>query len=287
MVLEDIVIPESMECHPARMLIVGFIYAIIGIFLGYFVFGKYASISGIFITTIPLVLIVYRTIRYEEEKCVQITKELPLLKEHTRAMLLFIYLFLGMAFAYSVCFTILPDNMVKTIFEAQIETVTSVRGGMSSVGQFTGTEGRLGMILANNFKVLAFCILFSFLYGSGAIFILAWNASVIGVAMGDIVRTGLQGIADYTNIDFFYNYFQAFPMSLTYLIHGIPEVAAYFFAALGGGIISVGMARYQRHHHSNENVRHIIFDSLDLLILSVLILVAAALVEVYVTPVVF
>ena len=284
MVLEDMVIPESMECHPSRMLIVGFIYSTLGIFLGYFVFGKYASISGIFLTTMPLVVIVYRTIRYEECKDLEIKKEYPLLKEHMKALSVFIYLFIGMALSYSMWFTFLPENMVKVICDSQIETVTSVRGSMSATGQFMGLSSKFELILLNNLRVLGFCILFSFLYGSGAIFILTWNASVIGVAMGDIVKTGLKNVASYSNMDFLYAYFQTFPMSLTYLVHGIPEITAYFTAALGGGIISIAVAR---HHYASEDFKHIVLDSVQLLLLSVVILVIAAFIEVYITPVLF
>jgi len=284
MVLEDVVIPESMECHPSRMLIVGFVYSTIGIILGYLVFGKYASISGIFLTTIPLVVIIYRTIRYEECKDLEIQKEYPLLKEHLKALSLFIYLFIGMALSYSLWFTILPDSVAKVICGSQIETITTVRGGLTSIGKATDEAANLELILSNNLRVLAFCILFSFLYGSGAIFILTWNASVIGVAMGDVVRTALKSVGDMTNQQFLYTYFQTFPMSLSYLVHGIPEIAAYFTAALGGGIISIAVAR---HHYSSEHFKHIILDSLDLILLSLVILVVAALTEVYVTPVLF
>ena len=284
MVLEDVVIPESMECHPSRMLIVGFVYSTIGIILGYLVFGKYASISGIFLTTIPLVVIIYRTIRYEECKDLEIQKEYPLLKEHLKALSLFIYLFIGMALSYSLWFTILPDSVAKVICGSQIETITTVRGGLTSIGKATDEAANHELILSNNQRVLAFCILFSFLYGSGAIFILTWNASVIGVAMGDVVRTALKSVGDMTNQQFLYTYFQTFPMSLSYLVHGIPEIAAYFTAALGGGIISIAVAR---HHYSSEHFKHIILDSLDLILLSLVILVVAALTEVYVTPVLF
>ncbi|MCX6695709.1 MAG: stage II sporulation protein M [Candidatus Altiarchaeota archaeon] len=284
MVLEDIVIPESMECHPSRMLIVGFVYSTIGMFLGYFVFGKDASISGIFLTTIPLVVIIYRTMRFEECKDLEIKKEYPLLKEHMRALMLFIYLFVGMVFSYSLWFTLLPEQMVATVCGSQMETIESIRNVVApaTTGQITALDPRFELILQNNLRVLAFCILFSFLYGSGAIFILVWNASVVGVAMGDIARTALRSVGSYTHINAIQVYFQTLPISLSYLIHGIPEILAYFTAALGGGIISIAVAR---HHYSTDNFKHIVIDSLDLIILSIVILVAAAFIEVYVTPV--
>ena len=46
-------------------------------------------------------------------------------------------------------------------------------------------------IFFNNLKVLIFCIGFAFVYGVGAIFILVWNASVIGTAIGSFIRSEL------------------------------------------------------------------------------------------------
>ena len=36
---------------------------------------------------------------------------------------------------------------------------------------------------------MAFCLLFSLIYGSGAIFILTWNASVLGTAIGNYIKS--------------------------------------------------------------------------------------------------
>ena len=136
-------------------------------------------------------------------------------------------------------------------------------------------------ILLINTRVWIFCILFSFLYGGGAIFILAWNASIIGVAIGNIFRsvTSTYALADHTTL--LYNYFNAFPMSMSYMIHGIPEIAAYFLGTLGGGIISVAVIK---HDIRSKNFRHVLIDSVDLLLISLIILVVAGFMEVYVTP---
>ncbi len=40
---------------------------------------------------------------------------------------------------------------------------------------------------------MIFCLLFAFLYGVGAIFILVWNASVLGAAIGVFAKTQLSG----------------------------------------------------------------------------------------------
>jgi len=68
------------------------------------------------------------------------------------------------------------------------------------------------------------------------------------------------------------------------MIHGFPEIAAYFIAALAGGIISVAIIRKDLR---GERMWSIFQDALILIIISVVILVVAGLMEVYLTPVLF
>ena len=120
MVLESIIIPAEMERHPKRMLIVGFVYATIGLVLGLFIFGKYASLASIFLTSMPLIVIVYKAIALEEKKDLIIHKEFSLMKEHKYVLSFFMYLFMGMLVAYAFWFFILPADTTSSLFESQI-----------------------------------------------------------------------------------------------------------------------------------------------------------------------
>jgi uncharacterized membrane protein SpoIIM required for sporulation len=203
------------------------------------------------------------------------------MKEHRFILSFFIFLFIGMVLAYSFWFTFLPSDMVNTAFESQIETIMSITGrDVTATGAAT-TDSPLVSILSNNFRVWAFCILFSFLYGAGAIFILTWNASVIGTAIGDLLRTTIVKYAEASRISLIYNYFMAIPVGFSYLVHGIPEIMGYFLGALAGGVISVAVVR---HDYRTREFRKIVIDSLDLIILSAIVVVLAGVVEVYLTP---
>ncbi|MEM4710985.1 MAG: stage II sporulation protein M, partial [Candidatus Woesearchaeota archaeon] len=137
----------------------------------------------------------------------------------------------------------------------------------------------------NNIKVLLFCILFSFLYGAGAIFILLWNASVIGAAIGMFIRNSLSEIFLITGNLTIADYFSVVSIGLTkYIIHGFPEILAYFVGALAGGIISIAVIN---HDFSTRKFEHILVDAADLLMLSIFLIFLAALLEVYVTPLIF
>lgn len=280
MVLESIIKVKKVEKSPWEMFYVGFFYSTLGLFLAGWVFGSYASLSAIFITTVPLIVIMCKVMKLEESKDLEIHKETTLLKEHEKALELFIFLFLGMVFAYSFWFTILPQSVGETLFGFQIEILESITG--RSIGYATNVN-LLETILYNNFKVLGFCILFSFIYGAGAIFILTLNASVVGVFAGDILREALSNFAGFTHLQYLSHYFQSFPFPFCILIHGIPEMASYFMGALAGGIISFAVVN---HDFKSPEFKYILIDSLDLIIFALVLWFIAGIVEVFVTPII-
>lgn len=288
MVLESLVIPSEMEKTPRDMFYVGFLYASLGLFLAHWIFGSYSSLASVFITAMPMVVIMYKVLKLEERKDVEFSiyekygrplKRSFLIKEHGRAVSLFIFMFIGMVISYTLWSTILPEDVINRLFESQIETIKAIN--VKAVGNAIDPDNALTSILYNNFKVLMFCILFSFLYGSGAIFILTWNASVIGVAVGNIIRRSIIECSGMSQSMFIYNYLGTFSISFSYAIHGIPEIAAYFIGALGGGIISIAVTN---HDIKSDRFKGIIIDSADLIILSCILLFIAGLIEVYVTP---
>ena len=281
MVLESIINPESQEKHPKDMLIVGFLYSTAGLFLSLWIFGGQSSIPQIFLTSLPLVVIVNNAFKLEEEKTKREKKFL--IKEHGPILSLFMYLFIGLLVSYAFWFTVLPPDTVFNVFDTQINTIEDITGQNISATAFaTYKQSRLKVILLNNLTVLSFCILFSFLYGGGAIFIHTWNASVIGVAVGSVMRSSLSSYAGSLNWVFLQQYLASFTVSFSYMVHGVFEIAAYFLGAVAGGIISFAVVN---HDYQTRKFKRIVFDSLDTVILSVLLIFFAGLVEVYVTPI--
>ncbi|MBU0761704.1 MAG: stage II sporulation protein M [Candidatus Altiarchaeota archaeon] len=269
MVLESIVVPSRWEKHPGRMLYIGFAYASVGLLLGFFVFGSYASLSAIFLTTMPLVVIMYKALTDEEGKDCRVCGEISMLKEHAHILYFFTYLFIGIVLAYSVWSAFLPEDVSENLFSYQTEIIEAI-SDIGSAGAFHSQANVVWLILSNNLVVLGFCILFSFLYGCGAIFILTMNASILGVAIGSGVKTmygeGLLAVVSYSS---------------RYLIHGIPEILSYFIGALAGGILSSAVIN---HHYKTPKFKKIMVDVAVLTALSVMLLVASAFVEVYATP---
>jgi uncharacterized membrane protein SpoIIM required for sporulation len=280
--LEFLIKPRKAERKPIEMLAIGFFYALIAVLLATFLFYKSAALekySSVFVVTFTTILslpFMYYLIRLEEKKEDKIREEKVLIKEHGKALTALLFLFLGYILAFSLAFILMPQDMINTNFQAQIDSYCSINAGdLKNCAQVTGRSigvdfksklNAFSSILSNNFFVMLTILLFSFVFGAGAIFILAWNASVIGVAMGLFTKGSLANM----------------PLSfLRYLIHGIPEIAAYFVTALAGGIISISIIR---HKFGKKEFWHTVQDSLDLVILALIILILAAIVEVFFTP---
>jgi uncharacterized membrane protein SpoIIM required for sporulation len=173
----------------------------------------------------------------------------------------------------------MPEAFTQATFKIQSATIQAINTKLA--GNFTSTR-TLTHILVNNLKVLSFCISFSFLYGAGAIFILTWNASVISAAIGNLIRNNLSGIASKTGFSYVASYLHIFSLGfLRFFIHGIPEILAYFIAAIAGGIISAAVIREK---FGTKNFEKIILDSANLVLISIAILIIAAFIEVYITP---
>jgi len=282
MVLESIINPLKAEQNPLRLFGIGFMYATIGLFLSLLVFEEHASLVMVFLTVFACVPLLYSTMKLEEKKDILIEKEYSLLKEHSKAISFLVLLFIGMVVAFSLWYVLLPAGASESLFKVQTQMISSLNRQIT--GNITGA-GVFGKIFLNNLKVMIFCILFSFLYGAGAIFILTWNASVIGVAVGNFIKTHLSTYATELGVNSIGTYFYATSLGLLrYSLHGIPEILAYFVAGLAGGIISVAVIK---HNYSTKAFERILLDSSNLIILSVFILFVAAAIEVFVTPIFF
>jgi len=281
MVIESIFSPGRAERHPFEMFLLGIFYGSIGIGLALWIFKEWSSMVMVFLTATACIPLMYRTLKYEEAKDKEISGELPLMKQHFKALLFFVMLFLGFTIAFSFWNFVLPEKIVATAFLAQSKTIQSINtptGAATSLNVFM-------KVFVNNIRVLFFCIFFSFFYGAGAIFILAWNGSVIGTAIGGLARNKLSEFLAKAGAVNAGHYFHVISAGLIrYLPHGIFEILGFFMGGLAGGIISVAVVN---HDFATKEFNHILADSLDLLILSIMIIFFAALIEVYVTPSLF
>lgn len=288
MVLESILNPSQAEKKPYLMVILGFVLTCLATLIGYRFFSEYASIVVVAFIAVGATPLMYRIIKYEEEKDLLDLPQRILLEEHWKALSAFMFLFLGIALATTLLYILLPIGVEAEVFKAQHDTFIDISGVTGKV-TLSSTAGdsvnRFTHIFFNNITVLLIAIVFSFIYGAGAIFVLTWNATVIGVAMGYYIRHSLSFYAEHVGLTKAASYFSVIAVGLTqYLIHGFFEILGFFVGALAGGIISVALIR---HDLSSAKFEHIILDAADLLLIAVGLIFFAAILEVWVTPLIF
>ena len=276
MVIESLVNPFKAERTPWEMFFVGMFYSSVAVLLSLWIFKPHASLVMVFLTVTACVPIMYGTMKLEEKKDMEIDDEKILIKEHGKALTFFIFLFLGITISFTLWYIFLPADLTHTLFSIQTKTISDINTQIT--GQGINSLPLFSKIFLNNVKVLMFCLIFAFIYGFGAIFILTWNASVIGTAIGNFVRSNI-------STPNFVLYFQVTSLGiLRYMLHGIPEILAYFVGGLSAGIISIAIIR---HDFRSKKFQHVLLDSTDLLLLSLALLLIAALIETFVTPVLF
>jgi len=285
--LEMLINPKKAQKRSWEMFFIGLLYGSLSIFLVNWIFAQdpvLSKYSGILIVTFCVMFstpFMYYMIKLEEEKNIRYEGMLRILKEHSKAIFAFLWLFVGFIVAFSFWYIVLSGGNLN--FKVQIETFCQINKpnnfndcvaqyGIKSPIRTTGfasAKDRIVSIFSNNVYVLIFTLVFSLIFGAGAIFVLAWNASVIAAAIGIFTKSKITDL----------------PIGVTrYMIHGLPEIAAYFIGALAGGIVSVAIIKHDIH---NEKFWGILQDALNLIIIAVVILFISALIEVFITPALF
>ena len=226
MVLEKLVSIRDAIRHPTWMFLIGGLISVICIFIAFLVFPSNIGLFSVFLITFAMTPFMCGLMKYEEieteEEFGQRAK-MNIFQRHGDVIKVYAAFFSGMVLSLSILFLILPEATVQKIFDDQVKEIQAITGNVAFQSSFQ-------KIIFNNVSVLFLSLLFAFLFGSGAIFILAWNASVLSAAIGLVAQSvgGLHG----------------FPTAiLTFLPHGSFEILAYFIAGVAGGLISAVITR--------------------------------------------
>jgi uncharacterized membrane protein SpoIIM required for sporulation len=109
-------------------------------------------------------------------------------------------------------------------------------------------------LFTNNFSVLLLLFMFSLVLGAGSVWLISWNASVIGVLIG----------------------YRLDPFILVKILpHGILEFGGYFLGAVAGGILSAAIIQ----ERIKTEYKRVILDSLVYFGISTLMILLGALLE--------
>ncbi len=283
--LETIINPKKVEKRPWKMFFIGLIYASLSLLLVHWFFSddpNLSNASGMLVVLFCIMFsfpFMYFIIKREEKEDEEVEGIFSIWQAHKDAIYAFMWLFFGFVVAFSFWNIVLQD---ANLLNFQIQTYCQI----NSPGDVSGcveqySSGKINVtgasisgirflsIVENNVYVMIFTLIFSLIFGAGALFILVWNASVIAAAIGIFTKYNLSEI----------------PLGIArYAIHGLPEIAAYFITALAGGIFGVGLIRHGIH---DKKFLKVLENVIILIFLALLILIVAALIEVYITPLIF
>jgi uncharacterized membrane protein SpoIIM required for sporulation len=269
MVLESLITAKLAENDPWKMLPLSFIYSSVAVVLSSWIFpsNDLAVVAFTVIASIPLMVSI---MRFEEDK-EEMSRNINL-GLHKQLLPFFAYFFFGLTLSFTFWFSVLPAQLAGSLFSSQLHTINDINSYVVSGNIIK--SGEFWRIFLNNVRVLAFAIIFSLLYGAGAIFIITWNASLVGVAIASLARSSVAVAAGTTAG----HYVTSYSLQIVkYMLHGMPEIMGYFVGGLAGGILSVSLVKKE---FGTELFNKALKDFSMLCVISVVFLFVAALIEV-------
>jgi uncharacterized membrane protein SpoIIM required for sporulation len=260
MVLDRVLGRDILTDQPDVAFFIGFIFVLIGFISSYLIFSAGMSIAMIGFSSLLILPYIIKIMRPESSHYTSV------FDKKNSTIKFFGYLFLGMALAYTVLFGVLNPTTLETAFAMQLDIVNpgrTMEGSFTAAGlEFNPTQLFME-IVSNNIIIVVIAILMSFVYGSGAIFILNYNASIAGIVYGSNINLFIWG-------ETAVNYLFQFP--ILYLPHTIIEITAYLLAGICGVILSKPVTR------KNKNL--IQRDAMILFIAAIALILIGGVVEV-------
>ena len=259
MVLESLVRTGFVKKHPLYMLFFAIIVSSASLWISYLTFPESSSILAIAFITIALVPIIHTLFVKDEAANVRNPKlGINFLTRNVTAIKIYAWFFIGLIISYSFWYVAVPPEVENVMFKEQTEEIdaigklkASVTGKVVQQRLVCGNDFNCWFMLIfyNNGSVLLWAILFSFIFGAGAIFLIGWNASIIGIVIGRDVIGMISAYAYLGNMNFAAAYLHGLFNAIGFLPHGLPESLGYFSGAIAGAIISVAISKRKYKTH--------------------------------------
>lgn len=192
------------------LFIISFLIGIILAFVNYFIGG-----NSLFLVALISLALAYPITNYARKMDRKMVDEFNttkfFVKRYKKELVLFWTLFLGilLSIIFSMSFNLITDMSYQEMFVQKIS------------GNITQSDFGFGVVLLNNLKVAFFTFIISFLVFSGLIFVIVWNASILGYYLYNLGSFG----------ESFFNFLLLFP-------HALLEIGGYIFAGIAGAILA-------------------------------------------------
>lgn len=262
--LEGIWLREEYKNNLLVIFFFALVFTILGVFLTEYLLPINHGLVAVFLVSLMGAYPLITYLRSEEkEEMVKRLSEEKLLIRHANELAIYLSFFLGVTFGFIICTFLFPSSF----FSVQIQIIEGIRGA-SLAGAATGNviiSALFERIINNNLWVFFLTFVVSFIFSAGMVFILVWNASVLGVfiakASGSISEMHV--------------------LAISYLPHGILEIASYVLAGISGALLSYQFGYYYTtKEYKKETFFRVVKDSVILIACGLLCLFVAGLIEV-------
>lgn len=270
MVLEFLLGYEQKK--PLQLFCTGFFFSSVAVFVSVVLFFHSPSMVIVTFMTLPLVYIFTQIMKTKSLENVKTKTIKDIFRVNSDIVEMYLSVFMGMVMGIAVWYSVLPSQLTDLIFSEQIWNLQAIT---TLAVASAASSSKFWTIAINNAKLVLLCSALSFVFAAGALFILSWNASIVGVAIGSIVRmlgSGPKAVVEGLSLGI-----------LFYIPHLVPEVIAYFTAAIAGALISSAMLRYRPF---GEKSQKLIGVALILVALSLALIMLAAAIEVNISHII-
>lgn len=271
MVLEYLL---SFRENPKHLIISGFLYSTIAILISSAIFPQSPSMVVVAFMTFPCIYIFTQYFKELSIHEIHSKNSWDILRLNFKLAENYLFLFIGLSLGVTVWFSILPKEMLSNIFSEQITNLEQLGRATGLATTSAVRTDVLYKIAYNNIRLVVLCCILSFVFGAGSLYILSWNATIIGVAIGSIIyRFRTAG----TEFAFFSGLFMGFSY---FTLHLIPEILAYFYGAIAGAFISIAVMCYEPFSKNSKKLLTIAF---GLFIVAIGFIIIGTFIEVFIS----
>lgn len=278
MVLEYLYPLKLIERNPFFAFLLGFAYTVIGIGTALILFPEDPALVAVAFIAIMFYPTISALMKQEEEAEAKRTEVgfISFFTDHQDILKVYALAFLGILLAFSFFSIVLPSLATNYIFKSQLSILYGTAGRAQQTGVAFFNLPLLERLLSNNLSVLVLAFITAFLLGDGAIFLLAWNASVWGTIFGTIAKNAaLKG----ASVSWAVCKTPANCFSLIMLVvffHMIIEAFAYMCAATAGGAASKAILK---ENFFSPQFKCIAINTIILIVFALIVLAVGGIVE--------
>ncbi|HLC32902.1 MAG TPA: stage II sporulation protein M [Candidatus Nanoarchaeia archaeon] len=264
MVFEQLYSPEFLHDHPSYGFLLGIAYTILSLFIALVVFPNDPALIAIALIALFLIPSLSRLTESDEAQETMTTGFKDFLKNNVPHIKVYIAIFFGIFFTFAFFSIILPNIAASHLFGTQLDVV---KGHAAVFNKSLWWD-----LFTWNMQVLGLSFLLSLIAGNGAIFFIAWNASVWGTIFGHLAKTAAGATTANPFILFMLVIISVFP-------HTFGEGLSYMLSAISGTTLSAGLTREQLF---SKGMWLVFKYNLLLLLISIGVLAVAMMIETYV-----